>query len=179
MVLAETDEKVKNGYAQVLRYCNIMRNMPKNLKISPVVMIPHKSRSFRTILDLSFQLRHLGKRMESGNTATVKQAPAESMVQLGNCVQQIIALLADNYDPSQPFLLSKLDIKDGFWRMAVNEEDAWNFCYVLPQAEPVTNIEDILIVVPSCLEMGWCESPRSSVPHPRQFGTSSKLSSKK
>jgi hypothetical protein len=158
-LLAETDEKVKNGYARVLRYRDIMKNMPKNLKISPVAMIPHKSRSFRTILDLSFRLRHLGKLMESVNSATVKQAPAESMVQLGNCVQRIIALLADNYDPSQPFLFSKLDIKDGFWRMAVNEEDAWNFCYVLPQAEAVTNIEDILIVVPSCLQMGWCESP--------------------
>ena len=158
-LLAETDEKVKNGYARVLRYRDIMKNMPKNLKISPVAMIPHKSRSFRTILDLSFRLRHLGTLMESANSATVKQAPAESMVQLGNCVQRIIALLADNYNPSQPFLFSKLDIKDGFWRMAVNEEDAWNFCYVLPQAEAVENIEDILIVVPNCLQMGWCESP--------------------
>ena len=155
----ETDDKVENGYARVLRYGDIMRNMPKKLKISPVAMIPHKSRSFRTILDLSFRLRHLGKLMESVNSATVKQAPAESMVQLGNCVQRIIALLADNYDPSQPFLFSKLDIKDGFWRMAVSEDDAWNFCYVLPQSAPVTNIEDILIVVPSCLQMGWCESP--------------------
>ena len=155
----ETTEKVKNGYAKVVRYGDIMKNLPKKLKISPVAMIPHKSRSYRTILDLSFRLRHLGKLMESVNSATVKQAPAESMVQLGNCVQRLIALLADNYDPAQPFLFSKLDIKDGFWRMAVSNEDAWNFCYVLPQFEPVHNIEDVRIVVPNCLQMGWCESP--------------------
>ena len=70
--------------------------------------------------------------MQSVNSATIKQASAESMlVQLGQCVQRIIALLADNYDPNQPFLFSKLDIKDGFWRLAVSDENAWNFCYVL------------------------------------------------
>lgn len=92
----ETKEKVKNGYAKVIRYGDIINNLPEKLKISPVAMIPHKSRAFRTILDLSFRLRHLGKLMESVNSATVKQAPAESMVQLGNCVQRLIALLADN-----------------------------------------------------------------------------------
>ena len=97
--------------------------------------------------------------MQSVNSATVKQAPAESMVQLGQCVQRIIALLADNYDPDQPFLFSKLDIKDGFWRLAVSDENAWNFCYVLPSFEPVADIDDTLIVVPNCLQMGWCESP--------------------
>jgi hypothetical protein len=96
--------------------------------------------------------------MESVNSATVKQAPAESMVQLGNCVQCLIALLADNYDPAnKPFKFAKLDIKDGgFW---CNNADAWNFCYALPQFEPVENVEDTLLVVPNCLQMGWCESP--------------------
>ena len=155
----ETKEKVKNGYAKVIRYGDIINNLPEKLKISPVAMIPHKSRAFRTILDLSFRLRHLGKLMESVNSATVKQAPAESMVQLGNCVQRLIALLADNYDPTKPFKFAKLDIKDGFWRLATNNADAWNFCYVLPQFEEVENVEDTLLVVPNCLQMGWCESP--------------------
>ena len=158
-LFAETDDKVRNGYAKVVRYGDIKHKLPKKLKISPVAMIPHKSRSFRTILDLSFQLRHMGKLMDSVNSATVKQAPAESMIQLGQCVQRLIALLADNYDPNQPFLFSKLDIKDGFWRMAVNDENAWNFCYVLPSDDPNVDIDDVKIVVPNCLQMGWCESP--------------------
>jgi len=66
--------------------------------------------------------------------------------------------LADNYDPAnKPFKFAKLDIKDGgFW---CNNADAWNFCYALPQFEPVENVEDTLLVVPNCLQMGWCESP--------------------
>ena len=155
----ETNDKVANGYAKIVRYGDIQQSLPPNLKISPVAMIPHKSRSFRTILDLSFKLRHRGKLLPSVNSATTMLAPAESMVQLGQCVQRLIALLADNYNPARPFQFAKLDIKDGFWRLAVNDDDAWAFCYVLPQHTPPTNIEDTLLVVPNCLQMGWCESP--------------------
>ena len=62
--------------------------------------------------------------MESVNSATVKMAPAESMIQLVNSVQRLIALLVDNYDPKKPFMFSKLDIKYGFWSMAVRNEEA-------------------------------------------------------
>ena len=97
----ETAEKVKNGYATVVRYGDIKDKIPPKLKISPVAMIPHKSRDFRTILDLSFRLRYKGKLLESVNSATTMQAPAESMIQLGNCVTRLIAMLADNYDPKK------------------------------------------------------------------------------
>ena len=85
-LLNETDDKVQNGYPKVMGYGDIMHALPSKLKIPPVAMIPHKSRSFRTILDLSFQLRHRGKLMESVNSARVKMAPVESMIQLGHCV---------------------------------------------------------------------------------------------
>ena len=158
-LLKEKDEKVKNGYAKVMRYGDIMHALPSKLKFSSVATIPHKSRSFRTILDLSFQLRHCGKLAESINLETVKMAPAESMIKLRNCVQRLIALLAESYDPKNPFMLSKLDIKDGFWSMAVSNYDAWNFGYVLFQANFNATLEDILIVMPNCLKMGCCESP--------------------
>ena len=82
------------------------------------------------------------------------QAPAESMVQLGNCVTQLIAMLADNYDPKKTFKFTKLDIKDGFWRMRVSSEDVWNFCYVLLHTDPDTALDDTEIVVSNCLQMG-------------------------
>ena len=68
--------------------------------------------------------------------------------------------MADNYDPDKPFVFSKLDIKDGFWRMVVLAADAWNFCYVLPAGDgkPV-DIDNTEIVLPHALQMGWCESP--------------------
>ena len=159
VLFTETDDKVEIGYAKVVRYCDIKHKLLKKSKILPVAMIPHKSRLFRTILDLFFRLRHFGKLTESINLATVKQALAESMIQLGQCVQRLIALLADNFDPDQPFLFSKLDIKDGFWRMAINDNKAWSFCYDLPSNDPNIDIDDIKIVVPNCLQMGWCESP--------------------
>ena len=173
---AETEDKVKNRYTKVICFGDIMEDLPNKLKISPVAMIPHKSRVFRTILDLSFCLKHEEKIMESINSASVQQAPAEAMVQLSKCMKCLVALLADNRDPNHPFKFAKLDIKDSFGRMAVSNKDAWNFCYVLPCCEKTTTIEDALLVIPKCLQMGWCESPPFFVQHLKRHGMSSRLS---
>ena len=55
-----------------------------------------------------------------------------------------------------PILFSKIDLKDGYWRMVVNEHDAWNFAYVLPPEHPGDEPE---LVIPDALQMGWSESP--------------------
>ena len=59
-LLQETKDKVQDGYAKIVKWGEIKSNFPKSLKISPVAMVPHKSRKFRTILNLSFKLRHKG-----------------------------------------------------------------------------------------------------------------------
>ena len=110
----ETNDKVQQGYARVVRWKELRDNLPKNLKISPIAMIPHKSKPFRAILDLSFQLSVKGIRFPSVNSATKKRAPAEAMVQLGQTLPRLIHLLAANYEPTAPFCFCKLDIKDGF-----------------------------------------------------------------
>jgi len=43
-----------------------------------------------------------------------------------------------------------------FWCPVVLEDDSWNFCYVLPCMNKDDPIE---IVHPTCLQMGWSESP--------------------
>jgi hypothetical protein len=53
--------------------------------------------------------------------------------------------------------MAKWDIKDGFWRMDAEEGAEWNFSYVLPQ-QPGAG-EQVYIVVPTSLQMGWVESP--------------------
>jgi hypothetical protein len=156
---AETLEKIEMGYARVISWKDIKDNIPKKLKISPVAMIPHKSKKYRCILDLSFTLFHEGKEYVSVNDTTTRQAKPEAMAQLGFCLQRIVATLADNMNINKPFIFSKLDIKDGFWRMRVSDEDAWNFCYVLPSLKQQKSDDDIEIVVPNSLQMGWCESP--------------------
>ena len=161
-LIQETRLKVEEGFAKIVTYKDIKHKLPKKLKLSPIAMIPHKSRKFRAILDLSFQLRaQKDKKHPSVNDATVKQAPANAMRELGNVVKRILAKIEDGrqQDPNVEFMFAKLDIKDGFWRLVVNEEDAWNFCYAVPNKSHNTPLDETQIVVPNSLQMGWCESP--------------------
>ena len=156
----ETMEKVKNGFARVVKWKDIKNSIPPKLKISPVAMVPHKSKKFRVIMDLSFQFKKRdGSKWASVNSATTKLAPQQSMAQLGHALKRMVATMADNFNPDRPFKFAKLDIKDGFWRMAVNDADAWNFVYVLPSENKKVPLDDIQLVVPNSLQMGWCESP--------------------
>ena len=155
----ETEDKVKHSYARVVKWGDIKKNIPPRLKISPVAMIPHKSKLFRCILDLSFILFHNGVKYSSVNERTRKMARPEAMAQLGKVVRRIIQLMAEQQHHGHPFKFTKLDVKDGFWRMAVANDDAWNFCYVLPSLQERKSLDDIEIVVPNSLQMGWCESP--------------------
>ena len=195
----ETMEKVNHGYARIVRWGDIKNNCPKKLKISPVAMIPHKSKSFRCILDLSFTFHHNGKTYPSVNSMTTQKSKEEAMVQMGQCLKRLVANMAEVWKletkaerKPAPWKFAKLDIKDGFWLMAVNDENAWNFCYVLPKPDmekltPVTgddlrpvdlppldegsdhatiqpqnketNLDDVDLVVPNSLQMGWCKSP--------------------
>ena len=71
----ETTEKIKNGYARVVKWSDIKDNLPTNLKISLVAMVPHKSKDFRCILDLSFKMKKKdGSYWNSVNSATTKLA---------------------------------------------------------------------------------------------------------
>jgi hypothetical protein len=74
-----------------------------------------------------------GKRLESVNEASDKaNAPQHDMFELGNVIPQIIWAMALSKDETTPFMFSKVDLKDGYWRIAVNSEDACNFAYILP-----------------------------------------------
>ena len=86
-------------------------------------------------------------------------AHSESMSQLGYVVKRIIHCMEAQQNFNLPFKFAKLDVKDGFWRIAVADADTWNFCYVLPSLTHCTSLDDIEIVVSNCLQMGWCKSP--------------------
>jgi hypothetical protein len=154
---AETLEKVDQGYAQLVPWDDIKSNPPKNLKISPIAAIPHKSRGYRMILDLLHGVR-MGKTIHpSVNKATnPKVAPTAAMAELGNVLPRLIYTVANADEAQGPILFSKLDIKDGYWRMVVPANDEWNFAYILPNASPDERTQ---LVVPSSLQMGWRDSP--------------------
>ena len=158
-LIKEAEAKVENGFASIVTWGDIKHNIPKKLKISPVAMIPHKSRAFRGILDLSFHVRALQHKYKSVNETTTKLAIQDAMNELGAALRRIIAAVADGQQKGKTFMFSKLDIKDGFWRMVVSAADAWNFCYIIPSVDPSDTLDDTRIVVPNALQMGWCESP--------------------
>ena len=74
-------------------------------------MIPHKSRKYRAILDLSFALKILGWDLPSVNEATENTAPAEALDQVGAVMPGIIEALATAPLSDEPIHFSKLDIK--------------------------------------------------------------------
>jgi hypothetical protein len=153
----ETLEKVNQGYARLVYWDDIKNNPPPNLKISPIAAIPHKSRKWRMILDLSHGVTLRNVKHPSVNEATNPTvAPKHSMAELGNVLPRIIYAVATAPDSQGPVLFSKIDIKDGYWRMVVPQDDEWHFAYVLPTDNPDDPIQ---LVIPSCLQMGWCDSP--------------------
>ena len=152
---AEIDEKIENGQARLILWDSIKDDPPVELKISPIAAIPHKSKQFRSILDLSFHLQlKQGGVLPSVNANTIKTAPKGAIDQLGHTLTRIIHAFAETEDDAKIFM-AKWDIKDGFWRMYGEEGQEYNFAYVLPQLAG----EQIYIVVPTSLQMGWVESP--------------------
>jgi hypothetical protein len=110
------------------------------------------------ILDLSHGITVGTVKHSSVNTSTNPTvAPAVAMAELGNVLPPLIYAMANAPNgQGGPILFSKLDIKDGYWRMVVPEDNKWHFAYVLPKARPD---EETQLVIPSLLQMGWCDSP--------------------
>jgi hypothetical protein len=130
----ESIEKVKAGQAKIVEWDSIKHNPPSQLKISPIAAIPHKSRGFRSILDLSFSLRlKKGRILYSAKDTTIKMAPKGALDQLGHALSRIVHTFTESnkYIGSKIFM-AKWDIKDGFWWMCCKDGEEWNFAYVLP-----------------------------------------------
>jgi hypothetical protein len=151
----EVAAKVRAKQAHIVDWNDIKHKPPAQLKVSPITMVPHKSRKFRTILDLSFSI-HLqdGSLVPSVNKGTKKLAPKGALDQMGHSLSRIIHAFASASADERVFM-TKWDIKDGFWRLNCAEGEEWNFAYVLPESTgPSTKL-----VVPNSLQMGWIESP--------------------
>ncbi len=151
----EVEEKVRLGQARVVEWEEIRGNPPPQLKISPVAAIPHNSKPYRSILDLSFRLRlEEGGVIPAVNDTTSKTAPQGACDQIGHALKRLIHAFAEAGDDEKVFM-AKWDIKDGFWRLDCQAGEEWNFAYVLPQEEGMP----VKLVVPTSLQMGWIESP--------------------
>jgi hypothetical protein len=124
---AEVTKKVRMGQAKLVAWDTIKDNPPVELIISPIAAIPHKSKQFRSILDLSFHLRlKQGGILPLVNATTIKTASKGTIDQLGHALTCIIHAFAEVDDDARIFM-AKWDIKDGFWRMDTEEGAEWNF----------------------------------------------------
>jgi hypothetical protein len=85
------------------------------MKVLPIATIPHKSKAFRSILDLSFLLCLWdGTILPAVNDSMTKTAPSGAINQLGYLLQRVIHAFAEA-DESNKIFMVKWDIKDGFW----------------------------------------------------------------
>jgi hypothetical protein len=155
------------GYAEIISWTELCRRRPKNLKVSPLAVVPQRDRRGRMILDLSFAVRRgqggRGRKRSradeiilqaSVNDTTVRQAPEGPVKELGNVLPRILDFMA-SVPAKEHIHFSKMDLADGYWRMVVEPEARWNFAYVMPCPPG----EPIQLVIPSALQMGWNESP--------------------
>ena len=155
-IQSEAFDKERIGKARIVEWIGeFKRSPPAQLKVSPIAAIPHKSRAFRSILDLSFILRLLaGGTVPSVNMNTVKTAPRAAINQIGHVLKRLIHAFAEAPEDAKIFM-AKWDVKDGFWRLNNALGDEYNFAYVLPQEPGATP----KLVIPTSLQMGWIESP--------------------
>ena len=95
-------------------YEKVTGNFPAQKKISPIAAISHKSKSFRSILDLSFLLKLTPhESVPSVNENIDKTALGGAIDQIGHVLVRLIHALSESPDHANSFQ-AKWDIKDVF-----------------------------------------------------------------
>ena len=96
---AEVNKKVASNQARLICYEKFKGNFPTKMKVSPIVAIPHKSKEFRSIMDLLFSLK-LTKhgRVPSVNKKSDNTAPGGAIDQIGHILLCLIHALSEAPD---------------------------------------------------------------------------------
>lgn len=139
----EFKDMMSRGQWLVLPY-SAVKDLP-GLRLSPPGVVPQRNRRPRWICDYSWW---------GINADTLPLAAKESM-QFGHALDRILReiLLAD---PTHgPVYLIKIDISDGFYRIALNIDDIPKLGVVFPTLPG----EEPLVAFPLVLPMGWSNSP--------------------
>jgi hypothetical protein len=95
-----------------------------NLRISPLGVLPQRNRRPRTMCDYSFFFV---------NIDTIPLAPEEYM-KFGRALWRILQQISDIDPRLGPVHLSKIDIADEFYRIAINANDVPKLGVMLPTA---------------------------------------------
>jgi hypothetical protein len=138
---------VQKGFWTILpwRLVKKYKRLLRLLRISPMGVVPQRSRRPRLIVDYScFDL----------NRETLKLAPHEAM-QFGKALERILAQIVSANPSHGPVKLIKVDIADGFYRVWLNLSDIPKLAVSIPSLRG----EEPLLAFPLVLPMGWTESP--------------------
>jgi len=117
----------------------------KDLRMSPLGVVPQRDRRPRLIVDLSFF---------GINQECVPVAPAEAM-QFGRTLQRLMQRILDADPQFGPVYMAKIDISDGFYRIGLAPRDAPKLGVLLPRYSG----EEPMIAIPLVLPMGWVNAP--------------------
>ena len=118
-------------------WSDLQKLRPKNLKISPVAVVPQVGRRGRIILDLSFPVYQKDKHsvatviQQSVNDTIVLNGPKVPVKEIDKVLPWLLRYMKE-VPPEQWILFSKLDNSDSFWQLIVRGNDCYNFAYVLP-----------------------------------------------
>jgi hypothetical protein len=144
----ELVEFVLKGQWVVLPF-KVVQQLPqevqRQLRISPMGVVPQRERRPRVIVDYSFF---------GINSETAILAPREAM-QFGKALDRILRMIVEANPAHGHVYLLKIDIADGFYRIWINSDDIPSLAVSLP---PMHGNEPLL-ALPLVLPMGWTESP--------------------
>lgn len=98
---------MKSGQALIVQWDEIKANFPSQLKVSHIAMVPHKSRKWRVILDLSYHLRlKSGRAVPSVGNNTEKTVPQRGVDQLGHSLERVIYVFVEA-EPDEKICMAK------------------------------------------------------------------------
>jgi hypothetical protein len=115
----------------------------KNLRISPLGVVPQRDRRPHTFFHYSFFCVNLD---------TIPLVPQESM-QFGRALWRFLQQVSDANARLELVYLSKIDIADGFYRIWINAEDVPKLGIIFP------GDGEQLVGFPLVISMGWMQSP--------------------
>jgi hypothetical protein len=136
-------DMINKGQWIVLPYSKV-KHLP-SLRISPPGVIPQRDRQLRWIMDYS---------LWNVNDDMLPLAAVESM-QFGHALERVLREILLANPAFGPVYLIKLNISDGFYRIALNVDDIPKLGVAFPTAQHA----DPLVAFPMVLPMGWKNSP--------------------
>lgn len=142
-IAEEMLEFANSGYWTVLPYQTV-RHLP-NLRLSPAQIKEERERKPRFIADHTFY---------QVNDHTLALAPKEAM-QFGGALYRLLTAARHANPRFGPVRAIKKDLKDGYYRVDVNPDDAPALAVVLPAYPGLPP----LVAIPLALTMGWINSP--------------------